>query len=401
VSAGKGGGHSGAWWVVVATFGLGALGVVIGAIVGFSSGQSCSQNDFFCFTPGQAAAFLAFYFGLFGAGIGLAGSVLWLLGRWAARRLSHRKISLLRPLPLLAGLAVIGLATGGAYALLGGTSSRSCVPAKKGGLIAFDQNAGTSGIFVMDTHGCRVRQLSSPEGLADTNPAWSPDGRKIAFHCDSGICLVNADGSNRRLLKQGQSYGDPAWSPNGKRIAFDTDGGIYVMNAAGSGVRRLTGGGSDASPSWSPDGREIAFGDGNSLYVVSATGGSVKNLHVQTSPGAAASSWSPDGATIAYECRGRNLVPLGAICLISPSGSYLRQLTSPTDADSLPSWSPNGKRIVFERTVEAPGDTVDNNIYVINADGSHLRQLTHGGDDEDPVWQPRQRRRPLDDTGNQ
>jgi len=102
----------------------------------------------------------------------------------------------------------------------------------------------------------------------------------------------------------------------------------------------------------------------------------------------AASSWSPNGKRIAYECN--RPAELGAICITSPSGGYKRQLTSPKNEDEHPSWSPNGKMIVFQRYREGAGvGSIYNEIYVINADGSHLHQLTHGGDDEAPAWQPR------------
>ena len=74
------------------------------------------------------------------------------------------------------------------------------------------------------------------------SPAWSPDGRKIAFDRGRGIFVMNADGSGQRRLTQ---FGLVAlWSPDGRMIAFRSSGAgnvdIFVMNADGSGQRNLT-----------------------------------------------------------------------------------------------------------------------------------------------------------------
>jgi Tol biopolymer transport system component len=102
------------------------------------------------------------------------------------------------------------------------------------------------------------------------NPAWSPDGRTIAFEGSYGIYLVNIDGTGLRRLTRSRPglhwESEPAWSPDGKRIAYTSAGvntseGIYVMNADGTGQHRLTHAprGFDMLPAWSPDGRKILF----------------------------------------------------------------------------------------------------------------------------------------------
>ena len=147
----------------------------------------------------------------------------------------------------------------------------------------------------------------------DSSPAWSPDGRRIAFESERDgndeIYVMNADGSGvARLTVNDAIDGSPAWSPDGQRIAFDStrDGNpeLYVMNADGSGVTRLTfNNARDWSPAWSPDGRRIAFDsnhDGNlEIYVMNADGSGVtRHTHNQTHDGTPA--WSPDGRHIAF-----------------------------------------------------------------------------------------------------
>ena len=101
-------------------------------------------------------------------------------------------------------------------------------------------------------------------------PAWSPDGRKLAFVSDRDgpfgvytpeIHVVNADGSALRNLTRNPAHdSDPVWSPDGQQIAFVRNCGVYVMNADGSGQQNLTRNTArDLSPAWSPDGQQIAF----------------------------------------------------------------------------------------------------------------------------------------------
>jgi TolB protein len=103
----------------------------------------------------------------------------------------------------------------------------------------------------------------------DGDPAWSPDGKRIAFTSerdgDREVYVMNADGTNPVRLTTTAGFDEnPSWSPNGTRIAFDSmrDGNleIYVMNVDGSGVVRVTDHPAiDAIPAWSPDGKRIVF----------------------------------------------------------------------------------------------------------------------------------------------
>ena len=161
---------------------------------------------------------------------------------------------------------------------------------------------------MINADGSNVRDLTPHPGRGPghgaADPAWSPDGRTIAFvrwaspvggHEDVGfgspeaIYVVKADGSGLRNLtpKPVGTYAAPAWSPDGRKIAFvsDRDGNseIYVMNADGSGQRSLTRNPAyDADPAWSPDGRKLAFvsnRDGSyGVYVMNADGSGQRRL---------------------------------------------------------------------------------------------------------------------------
>jgi Tol biopolymer transport system component len=123
-------------------------------------------------------------------------------------------------------------------------------------------------LFVMNADGSRQRDLKPSVlekvfalGPADEEPAWSPDGKKIAFASedDGEIYAMNVDGSGRTRLTDipGYDHWPPTWSPDGTRIAFTSEdkeeAEIYVMNSDGSGLTRLSDDPAyDAFPAWRP-----------------------------------------------------------------------------------------------------------------------------------------------------
>ena len=235
-------------------------------------------------------------------------------------------------------------------------------------------------------------QPASPAPLADlgTTPG------QIAFACSWAICVANADGSGVvRLtdLESGLALG-PSWSPDGRRIAFtlleDLSKGpssVYVMNADGSNMKQLT----DhplvgLGPSWSPDGRQIAFlgslGTGDeyqlAIYVMNADGSGVTRLvdyddEALRIPGTL--SWSPDGRQMAFTSFGTGDEYTSAIYVMNADGSSVRQLTDHTNYDASPVWSPDGRRIAFISWEDVDTPDVSGGIYVMNADGSNVTQL--------------------------
>jgi serine/threonine-protein kinase len=186
--------------------------------------------------------------------------------------------------------------------------------------IAF--RSGTS-IYVMNTNRTGIRIVSPAEGWAK-NPTWSPAGNRLAFSYsptadqtndqDQGWAIVTVDVSDPRIVRTLTSTSaadhDPAWSPDGNRIAFmsyrnDPDGDIFVMNSDGSGVTELAGGpGAQVQPEWSPSGEKVAFSgqtseaSGTDIYVQEIDSDRVRRV---TSLGRAfAPTFSPNGARIAF-----------------------------------------------------------------------------------------------------
>jgi TolB protein len=149
---------------------------------------------------------------------------------------------------------------------------------------------GDRGIFTVDADGSNVTKVFDVPGAYDSAPAWSPDGRQIAFESDQDgdmeIYAMDADGTNVRQLTDNTIHDEgPIWSPDGKRMVFTSgpdnlNGDIWVMNADGSDRLRLTDSpGRDESPDWQPiphTGDYTACGDvthtGGGAYSVKATG---------------------------------------------------------------------------------------------------------------------------------
>jgi TolB protein len=161
-------------------------------------------------------------------------------------------------------------------------------------LVAVSGTQGDVDVYTIAADGSDLRPVAVSEGKLshEESPAWSTDGRQIAFTStrdgNQEICVADADGSNMRALTSDAGLdAHPAWSPDGRRIAFATDRWgdleIALIDADGSNLTRLTtSAGLDDYPAWSPDGRRIAFTsnrDGNyEIYEVDVTGNNPVNL---------------------------------------------------------------------------------------------------------------------------
>jgi TolB protein len=162
---------------------------------------------------------------------------------------------------------------------------------------------------------------------------------------------MNADGSKpQRLTSDAWEAQYPAWSPDGRRIAFVSlehgNPDVYVMNADGSRVTQLTDDpGPDVWPVWSPDGRRIAFGregERSELLVMEADGSNKTLLKaVGENGGGVPVNWAP-GEWIAFNCLGAVVGQAGngiGICAVRPEGTGFTRLLGGAEA-GFPAWSP-------------------------------------------------------------
>jgi TolB protein len=224
-----------------------------------------------------------------------------------------------------------------------------------------------------------------------SEPAWSPDGRMIAFGRGTQLWVMNADGTDARAL-EGVRGAEAAWAPDGKRIVFKAVGykgeyGIGIVKADGSSGRLLTTDIRDGAPTWSPDGRRIAFtrfrDDDTSdqeIHTIAPSGKGRRRIVggcYCDKP-----DYSPDGRSIAYTIGVKRRLYVAAA-----DGSRRRRLIGGY-GDS-PAWSPSGRQIAFTR---------GSDVFVVRRDGSHAHRVPYDrskaskGDRsarwEDPSWQP-------------
>jgi len=256
----------------------------------------------------------------------------------------------------------------------------------------------SSNLFLLRPEGGQILNLHEDDD-EDIFPACSPDRRWIAFTSERGdarhICLLDLISGEVKQLTHGKGINQaPVWSPDGKRIAFtsDRDGNheIYVMNADGSELINLTRDpGFDADAAWSPDGTKIAFASrrqdygGFRVFVMDADGRNPHAVSPADSPGYVYPSWSPDGKRLVY---GGPVDEAIEIFVCNADGSDHKQLTRLGGENSLAIWSHDGKRIVFQHSRR--GAQVGS-LFIMNADGSDVKQILKAMGPQDggrPTW---------------
>jgi TolB protein len=241
------------------------------------------------------------------------------------------------------------------------------------------------------------RTQSAPARAASGHPiALASLHGWIAYSHANQVWVAHADGSHPRQVTSGDGPKfDPSWGPDGHEIAYrDSRHGInqndeiYVIGSEGRNARNLTRSPENEwSPSWSPDGRLVAYFSGE-LWAMRPDG---SDPHAITKVEGEYPAWSPDGRKLAFmsaEPNARGIDPNYDVFVVNRDGSGLRQLTSWPGEDGWPAWSPDGKRIAFCSTHGWPAGPTRYALWVMNADGSYKRRLARGMLGAYPVWSP-------------
>ncbi len=265
----------------------------------------------------------------------------------------------------------------------------------------------------------------------DAYPAWSPDGKWIIYNHygitridiggsytvnpdSEGLWIISPDGGAPQLVMKG-SQEDACWSPDGRWIAFEAGAQIYKapINESGvdtSGIVQLTFTGRNFFPAWSPDGQWVAYsnsiGDTVGIWISPANGSGGRSYFAFGGQ----PDWVPDGNALIYGNRGiwiervdhsykvrvitDSVNRLGGskissngskivfesnvqIWVMNTDGTKLKQLTS--DGGMQPSWSPDGQKIVYVGFTQKEYNPESNGtLWIMNSDGSVKYQLTHG-----------------------
>ncbi len=217
-----------------------------------------------------------------------------------------------------------------------------------------DTKEGVRHLYVLDNRSSSARRLTTVP--MRRSGVWSPDGRLIAYRemsesgSSSSLSVMREDGTEvRRLVNHptGPIILWLKWSPDGSCIAFRVGPptmAVYIIRP-----------------------------DGTGLTMIEALGAPTETVNMQ-----GGLAWSPDGRTLAYEAKySGDAVP--QVYLVNADGTGRRRLTGAPSAAENPSWSPDGRQVVFGSGAQ---------IYVVNADGTDQKQIW-SGPALDPVWSPR------------
>jgi len=253
-----------------------------------------------------------------------------------------------------------------------------------------------SEIYTIAPDGGRLTRITETPGHVETEPVWSPDGR-LAFvrrpfftWNQEELIVAGADGSESVRVAGDMDISDPAWSPDGSRIAF-VEGRMRfayedILSCPQTGLARLfladvaTGTSAPllelaapdgcpilSTPQWSPDGSRIALAS-RGVYLVDVASGRLTELLPPTD--AVAVAWSPDGQRLAVVAAPASEGAPARVLVVGVDGQGLTEIAQQSDWIHSLTWSPQGDLIAFDAGAE------ETQLFVVSPDGEGLRSLT-------------------------
>jgi Tol biopolymer transport system component len=294
-----------------------------------------------------------------------------------------------------------------ASATLAAPSAQASFPGADGSIAFQATQIGSPeplSIFSGPADGSGLTRLTTPpRGRRDSEPAYSADGRKIAFVRDGRLFVMSASGTGLRQVGFGF---EPSFSPSGNHLVFTRTAtcpsdhasvrvSIYKLTLAGGNPRRLTRSrgdqcNADTDPKWSPRGGRIVFSRNGDLRTIRTDGSQNRRIRVPGAP-AFEPDWSPDGRRILFQRYQRNNFQASGIWAVGAGGGGLRlvyQDLTPGHVESDPVYSPSGASVAFALSLDGPRSAA--RVVTIPATGGVPTPVTpETYSASEPSWQPR------------